>query len=70
MPGWITFSVDGTYAYPSSGEIFDVKTRKIVGILQDEFHNNVGSEKMLEIQFNGTKAVYANDQFGIGKVTK
>jgi hypothetical protein len=26
MPGWITFSVDGKYAYPSSGEVIDVKT--------------------------------------------
>lgn len=67
MPGWITFSVDGRYAYPSSGEVIDVKRRKIVAVLQDEFHNNVASEKMIEIDFNGKKALRAGDQFGIGR---
>ena len=36
QPGWITFSMDGRYAYPSTGEIIDTKTRKILTILQDE----------------------------------
>jgi len=49
MPGWITFSMDGRYAYPSSGEVIDTKTRKILLTLEDEFHNNVASEKMIEI---------------------
>ncbi|MEJ0103978.1 MAG: hypothetical protein WDO19_16065 [Bacteroidota bacterium] len=67
MPGWITFSVDGKYAYPSSGEVIDVKTRKIITVLKDEFYNNVASEKMIEIDFDGKKAVKAGDQFGIGR---
>ncbi len=68
MPGWITFSMDGKFVYPSSGEVIDRKTRKIVTTLQDEFFNNVASEKMLEIDFEGDKAVKANDQFGIGGI--
>lgn len=68
MPGWITFSLDGQYAYPSSGEVIQVKTRKILLTLQDEFYNSVASEKMLEIDFEENKAVRANDQFGIGRV--
>ena len=68
MPGWITFSIDGNYVYPSSGEVIDTKTRKIITTLQDEFHNNAASEKMVEIDFNGNKAVKAGDQFGIGGV--
>ncbi len=68
MPGWITFSIDGKYAYPSSGEVIEAKTRKIITTLQDEFHNNVESEKMLEIDFAGGKAVKAGNQFGIGGV--
>lgn len=67
MPGWITFSLDGKYAWPSSGEIIDVRKRKILSVLQDEFINNVASEKMIEIHFNGKKAVRAGDQFGIGR---
>src|SRR4030095_3782563 len=70
MPGWISFSIDGKYAYPSSGEVIDGKTRKILTTLQDELHNNVASEKMLEIDFIDNKVVRANDQFGIGRVTK
>ena len=70
MPGWVTFSVDGKYAYPSSGEVIDVKTRKIILTLQDEFNNSVASEKMVEINFSGNKAAKAGNQFGIGRVTK
>jgi DNA-binding beta-propeller fold protein YncE len=70
MPGWVTFSIDGKYAYPSSGEVIEVKTRKIVATLQDEFYNNVESEKMVEIDFENNKAVKAGDQFGIGRVSK
>ncbi len=66
MPGWITFSIDGKFAYPSSGEVIDVKTRKILLCLKDEFNNNVASEKMVEVQFNGNKPVRAGNQFGIG----
>jgi DNA-binding beta-propeller fold protein YncE len=70
MPGWVTFSMDGKYAYPSSGEVIDVKTRKILLTLQDEFYNNVASEKMVEIHFSDNKAVKAGDQFGLGQVTE
>lgn len=69
MPGWITFSIDGRYAYPSSGEVIDVKTRKILLTLKDESNNNVASEKMVEIQFDGKKPVRAGNQFGIGGIT-
>jgi len=66
MPGWINFSIDGKYVYPSSGEVIDRETRKIITTLQDEFHNSVASEKMVEIDFDGNKAVKAGNQFGIG----
>jgi len=68
MPGWINFSIDGKYVYPSSGEVIDRKTRKIITRLEDEFHNYVESEKMLEIDFAGNKVVKAGDQFGIGAI--
>lgn len=67
MPGWVTFSMDGKYAYPSSGEVIDVKTRKIISTLKDEFNNSVASEKMTEVQYTGNRAVRAGDQFGIGR---
>ncbi|GAC1569515.1 MAG: hypothetical protein NVS3B8_17100 [Chitinophagaceae bacterium] len=67
MPGWITFTLNGKYAYPSSGEVIDVKTRKVLTTLKDEFNNSVASEKMLELQFSGNKLVRAGDQFGMGR---
>ncbi|HEV8285132.1 MAG TPA: hypothetical protein VGQ09_12530 [Chitinophagaceae bacterium] len=70
MPGWVSFSIDGNYVYPSSGEVIETKTRKIVTKLQDEFHNNVASEKMVEIDFTNNKAVKAGDQFGMGRLIK
>lgn len=66
MPGWVSFSIDGKYVYPSSGEVIEAKTRKIITTLQDEFHNNVASEKMVQINFSGIKALKTGDQFGIG----
>jgi DNA-binding beta-propeller fold protein YncE len=70
MPGWLTFSIDGRYVYPSSGEVIEVKTRNVLRTLQDEFYNNVASEKMVEIHFAKNKAIRAGDQFGIGGITK
>jgi DNA-binding beta-propeller fold protein YncE len=70
QPGWITFSMDGKYVYPSTGEIIEAKTRKIITSLQDENGNPVQSEKIVEIHFNGKKAVAAGDQFGFGRITQ
>ncbi|HTI91694.1 MAG TPA: hypothetical protein VL727_13970 [Puia sp.] len=67
QPGWITFSIDGRYAMPSTGEIIDAKTKKIIATLEDETGTHVQSEKMVEIQFAGQKPVRAGDQFGIGR---
>ena len=27
QPGWVTFSIDGRHAYPSTGEVFETRTR-------------------------------------------
>ena len=70
QPGWITFSLDGKHAYPSTGEIVDIKSRKIIAALKDENGNMVMSEKVVEIHMDGKKAVKAGDQFGIGRVAK
>jgi len=67
QPGWVTFSLDGAYAYPSTGEVIDTKTRKIVAHLKDEQGRQVQSEKLLEIDFAGDVPVRAGDQFGVGR---
>jgi hypothetical protein len=68
QPGWITFSIDGKFAYPSTGDIIATKTRKIVAQLSDEEKRAVQSEKMIEIELQGTRAVRVGDQFGLGRV--
>ena len=67
QPGWITFSMDGRYAYPSTGEIVDTRTKKIIATLTDEEKRMVQSEKVVEIVFDGDKPVRNGDQFGIGR---
>jgi hypothetical protein len=67
QPGWVTFSLDGTLAYPSTGEVIDVKSRKIIATLADEEGRPVHSEKMLEIDFEDGKPIENGDQFGIGR---
>ena len=66
-PGWITFGIDGALAYPSTGDVVDVKTKKIVATLQDENGDNAESEKMVEVDFAGGRPAAAGDQFGKGK---
>ena len=66
-PGWITLGIDGTLAYPSTGDVIDVRTKQIVATLQDEQGANAESEKLLEIDFANGKPVAAGDQFGKGK---
>jgi DNA-binding beta-propeller fold protein YncE len=67
QPGWVTFSMDGRYAYPSTGEVFDTKTKKIIAALTDEEKRMVQSEKVVEIVFDDKKPLRSGDQFGIGR---
>ena len=51
-PGWITFSLDGRYAYPDGGGVIDTATKKVVSRIPL-------SEKLIEIDFDGGKPVKA-----------
>jgi DNA-binding beta-propeller fold protein YncE len=68
QPGWVTFSLDGRYGYPSTGDVIDTATRKIVATLKDETGQDVQSEKMIEIDFEAGVPVRNGDQFGLGRV--
>ncbi|MBI1904515.1 MAG: hypothetical protein HYS13_25745 [Planctomycetia bacterium] len=70
QPGWVTFSLDGKLAYPSTGDVIDVATRKIVTGLADETGQQVHSEKVVEIHFERGKPVRNGDQFGVGRKTE
>ncbi|MGH9613919.1 MAG: YncE family protein [Bryobacteraceae bacterium] len=65
--GWISFSMDGKFAYSSTGEIVDVATKKIVAALTDETGREVQSEKLLDLTISDGKVIRAGNQFGVGK---
>ncbi|MGE3311323.1 MAG: YncE family protein [Limisphaerales bacterium] len=67
QPGWITFRLDGRHAWPSTGDVVDVDTRKIVARLADETGAPVHSEKMIELHFTDGRLTAAGDQFGLGR---
>jgi DNA-binding beta-propeller fold protein YncE len=67
QPGWITFSIDGRRAYPSTGDVIDAATKRIISTLQDESGHPVQSEKLLQIDFADNKPIRAGDQFAIGQ---
>jgi DNA-binding beta-propeller fold protein YncE len=70
-PGWVTFGIDGHFAYASTGEVIDAATHRIVTQLRDEHATDVQSEKMLEIDFGADgKASSVGDQFGVGRVKR
>ena len=70
QPGWVSFSLDGRFAYPSTGEIIKIKTRQIVAALTDELGRQVGSEKLLQVDFRGNsnQPYLASNSFGIGPI--
>jgi len=51
QPRAITFSVDGRFAYASTGEVVDAAIKKINGRLEDTEHATVSSEHLVEIDF-------------------
>jgi sugar lactone lactonase YvrE len=67
QPGWVTFTRDGQYAYPSTGDVIDVKTKKIVALLADEEGREVHSEKIVEVLLLDGEIVLVGDQFGVGR---
>ena len=51
-PGWLTFSIDGRYAYPDGGAVIDTATKKVAAWIPT-------SEKLIEIDFQDGKALKA-----------
>jgi hypothetical protein len=67
---WLTFDVEGNYAYVAPNkssddptEIFDAHTHKSVGLIGS-------SEDMIEIDFADGKVSRVGDQYGVGRVVR
>jgi DNA-binding beta-propeller fold protein YncE len=67
QPGWITFTIAGDFAYPSTCDVIDTKNHRVVTVLKDEKGSPIQSEKLLEIDFEKGRPIRAGDQFGIGR---
>ncbi len=67
--GWITFSLDGRHAYPDTGDIIDVKSKKIIATLEDANGDRVISSKFVEIHFINGDPVRVGTQQAVGRVT-
>ena len=63
---WITMGLDGQYAFLSSGDVVNVKTKKIVAQMKDEYGKQMHSEKLLEMSFSNGKLVRTVSQFAEG----
>jgi YVTN family beta-propeller protein len=64
---WFTCSIDGTLMYPASGEVIDIKSKKVLTGLVDEKGRVVETEKLIEVDFAGDRPVKAGDQFCFGE---
>lgn len=60
---WITFSLDGRYAYPATGDVIDTTTRKKVATIVDR------STKQVQVDVRGHDIVRVGSRQGIGYVT-
>jgi len=67
QPGWITLSIDGQYAFVSTGDVIDTRSKKVIAELEDETGQAVASEKLMEIDFRDGVPIRAGDQFGRGQ---
>ncbi|PYM11578.1 MAG: hypothetical protein DME18_13650 [Verrucomicrobia bacterium] len=65
--GWVTFSLDGRYAWCHTPDVIDAPARKIVATLKDENGGLVCGSKFIEVHFRDGKVVEVGDQFGLGR---
>ncbi|MEX2216849.1 MAG: hypothetical protein WD768_22240 [Phycisphaeraceae bacterium] len=65
--GWVTFSMDGKYAWCHTPDVFDAKTKKVVATLRDEKGKPFSSSKFIEIEMKDGKVVRIGCEFGVGR---
>jgi DNA-binding beta-propeller fold protein YncE len=65
--GWVTFSLDGKYAWAHTPDVFDVKTKKLVATLRDEHGKPVSGSKFIEVHFRDGKVVEMGNEFALGR---
>jgi hypothetical protein len=67
QPRWIAFSIDGRYAYSSTGDVIGAASRKVTGALEDAAGAKVTSEHLLEIDFVDGRPVRSGERIAAGR---
>jgi DNA-binding beta-propeller fold protein YncE len=65
--GWVTFSLDGRFAWTHTPDVIDVRTRRLAATLKDENGKPVAGSKFMEVHFRNGKVTGVGDQFGLGR---
>jgi outer membrane protein assembly factor BamB len=68
--GWVTFSLDGAYAYCHTPDVFDAKTKKRIASLTGPDGKPFASSKFIEVQFTDGKVSKIGNEFGLGRVNE
>ena len=62
QPRWIAFSIDGRYAYSSTGDVIGAAEKNIIGALEDAAGAKVVSEHFVEIDFVERRPVRSTER--------
>lgn len=65
--GWVNFSLDGSFAWCHTPDVFDAHTKKQIATLRDETGKPVGSSKLIEVHMRNGKVVRMSSEFGLGR---
>ena len=65
--GWVTFSLDGKFAYCHTPDVFDVATKKKVATLKRGDGQPFASSKFIEVQMRGGEVERVGNEFGLGR---
>ena len=65
--GWVTFSLNGQYAWTHTPDVFDARTKELVATLRDETGKPVSGSKYIEVHFRDGKVVEVGNEFGLGR---
>ena len=69
VPHWITFSIDGRFAYVAGRKGSDDATDVIDAATYERVSSLGPSEDLLEVDFSSGSVVAVGNQFGIGRIT-
>ncbi len=65
--GWVTFSLDGKFAWCHTPDVFDARTKEKVATLRDENGKPFSSSKFIEVHLKDGKVVRMGNEFGLGR---